>query len=44
VNSIGELLGVVARVFTHYEMWLSILAAAAMFIAVVRIRRYRDDA
>jgi len=33
----------VGRVFTHYETWLGVLAAAVMFVAVVRIRRYRDD-
>jgi len=33
----------VGRVFAHYETWLGVLVAAAMFVAAVRIRRYRDD-
>ena len=41
--ALGVFLGHVGSVFTHYETWLGLLAAAAMFVAVVRIRRYRDD-
>jgi ABC-2 type transport system permease protein len=33
----------VGRVFTHYETWLGVLVAAGFLVAVVRIRRYRDD-
>jgi ABC-2 type transport system permease protein len=33
----------VAKVFVHYETWLGVLAAVAIFAAVIRIRRYRDD-
>lgn len=43
----GPTLGVfvqhVAYVFTHYETWLGVLAAAGFIIAVIRMRRYRDD-
>jgi ABC-2 type transport system permease protein len=33
----------VGRVFTHYETWLGVLVAAGFLVAVIRIRRYRDD-
>jgi ABC-2 type transport system permease protein len=33
----------VGRVFAAPETWMGIVAAAVMFFAVVRIRRYRDD-
>jgi hypothetical protein len=33
----------VTAVFTHYETWAGVLAAAAMIFAAIRIRRYRDD-
>jgi len=33
----------VGNVFMHPETWLGVLAAAGLFIAVVRIRRYRDE-
>jgi ABC-2 type transport system permease protein len=42
-NALGIFVSHVGNVFTHHETWLSVLAAAAMFVAVVRIRRYRDD-
>jgi len=42
-DSLGELLAHIGNVFTHYETWLGVLAAAAFFVAAVRIRRYRDD-
>jgi ABC-2 type transport system permease protein len=41
--TLGEFLSHVARVFTHYETWLGVLVAAAFVVAVIRIRRYRDD-
>ena len=43
VPSLAEFLSHVARVFTHYETWLGVLVAAAFLVAVIRIRRYRDD-
>jgi ABC-2 type transport system permease protein len=42
-GALGALVAHVGKVFVHYETWLGVLAAAAMFIAVVRIRRYRDE-
>jgi ABC-2 type transport system permease protein len=41
--TLGTLLTHVARVFAHYETWLGVLVAAGLFVACVRIRRYRDD-
>ena len=41
--ALGVFLQHVARVFTHYETWLGLLVAAAFIVAVIRIRRYRDD-
>jgi ABC-2 type transport system permease protein len=41
--ALGVFVSHVGEVFAHYESWVGALAAAAMFIAVVRIRRYRDD-
>ncbi len=41
--SLGEFVSHVAKVFTSGEAWLGVLVAAGLFIAVVRIRRYRDD-
>jgi ABC-2 type transport system permease protein len=41
--SLVEFLGHVGRVFTHPETWLGVLAALAFIVAVIRIRRYRDD-
>jgi len=32
-----------AAAFTNIDLWLGVLAAAAMVYATVRIRRYRDD-
>jgi hypothetical protein len=46
-DSDGETLGVfvqhVGRVFANYETWLGVLVAGAFIVAVIRIRRYRDD-
>jgi ABC-2 type transport system permease protein len=33
----------IGRVFTQYETWLGVLAAVGFLVAVIRIRRYRDD-
>ncbi len=33
----------VGHVFTNYETWLGVLAAAGFIITVIRMRRYRDD-
>jgi hypothetical protein len=41
--NLGDLASHVAKVFISGEAWLGVLAAAGFFIAVVRIRRYRDD-
>jgi hypothetical protein len=41
--TLGEFLSHVGRVFTHYETWLGVLVAVAFAVAVIRIRRYRDD-
>jgi ABC-2 type transport system permease protein len=41
--TVGEVFDAVTVVFTHYETWLGVLAAAAMIFAAIRIRRYRDD-
>jgi len=43
VSPLGSFVGHVGNVFTSYQTWLGVLVAAAMFVAVVRIRRYRDD-
>ena len=43
VSPLAEFLRHVALVFTHYETWLGVLVAAAFLVAVIRIRRYRDD-
>ena len=40
---LGEFLRHLGNVFVSGEMWLGTLAAAGIFFAVVRIRRYRDD-
>jgi ABC-2 type transport system permease protein len=40
---LAAFLGHVSRVFIHPETWLGVLAAAAFLVAVIRIRRYRDD-
>jgi ABC-2 type transport system permease protein len=42
-DSLGELFRHLAPVYTNAETWLGVLAAAAFFFAVIRIRRYRDD-
>jgi ABC-2 type transport system permease protein len=42
-EALGVFVGHVGKVFMHYETWLGVLAAAALFVAVVRIRRYRDE-
>jgi len=41
--ALSEFLGHVGRVFTHYETWLGVLVAIAFVVAVIRVRRYRDD-
>ena len=41
--TVGEVFDAVSGVFTSYETWLGVLAAAAMILAAIRIRRYRDD-
>ena len=41
--TLGEFLGYVGHVFTHYETWLGVLVAIAFVVAVIRVRRYRDD-
>jgi len=43
IVTVGEVLKSVTAVFTHYETWAGVLAAAAMIFAAIRIRRYRDD-
>jgi ABC-2 type transport system permease protein len=40
---LASFLAHVSRVFIHPETWLGVLAAAAFLVAVIRIRRYRDD-
>jgi ABC-2 type transport system permease protein len=42
-EALSVFVGHVGRVFASYETWLGVLVAAAMFVAVVRIRRFRDD-
>jgi len=44
VESLSDFAAGAGRVFTNYETWLGVLAAAALLFAVIRIRRYRDDA
>ena len=41
--TVREVFDAVTVVFTHYETWLGLLAAAAMIFAAIRIRRFRDD-
>jgi ABC-2 type transport system permease protein len=43
IVTVGQVLNAVSAVFTHYETWAGVLAAAAMIFAAIRIRRYRDD-
>jgi ABC-2 type transport system permease protein len=33
----------VSGLFMHYELWLGLLAGAALIYATIRIRRYRDE-
>jgi ABC-2 type transport system permease protein len=40
---LGEFVSHVSRVFASGEAWLGAIAAAVLFFAVIRIRRYRDD-
>jgi ABC-2 type transport system permease protein len=42
-NPLGEFLHHVANVFTHYQTWAGVLVAVGLLVAVIRIRRYRDD-
>jgi ABC-2 type transport system permease protein len=41
--SFGEVASHIGNVFTSLELWLGLAAAALFFVAVVRIRRYRDE-
>jgi len=41
--TLGQVVKSVSAVFTHYETWAGVLAAAAMIFVAIRIRRYRDD-
>ena len=43
VNSFGAFLSHVGNVFTSYETWLGVFAAAVLIMVVIRFRRYRDD-
>ncbi len=45
VPTIGEMLDAVnfSGLFMHYELWLGLLAGAALIYATIRIRRYRDE-
>jgi ABC-2 type transport system permease protein len=42
-SALGFFAGRVGRVFAEPKTWIGIVVAAAMYYAVVRIRRYRDD-
>ena len=42
-TALREMVSHVGTVFTHPETWYGVLAAAVLFFAAVRIRRYRDD-
>jgi ABC-2 type transport system permease protein len=41
--TLGQVVKSVSAVFTHYETWAGVLAAAGMIFVAIRIRRYRDD-
>jgi ABC-2 type transport system permease protein len=43
VSPLAEFLRHVAGVFTNYQTWVGVLVAIAFLVAVIRIRRYRDD-
>ena len=45
INGPGKLLNDLnwAAAFTDVDLWLGVLAAAALLYVAVRIRRYRDD-
>jgi ABC-2 type transport system permease protein len=43
VVTVGGVWKAVTAVFTHYETWAGVLAAAVMIFVAIRIRRYRDD-
>jgi ABC-2 type transport system permease protein len=43
MQSLGEFLSHVGRVFAHPATWLGVLVAVGFIVAVIRIRRYRDD-
>ncbi|HEU5135499.1 MAG TPA: hypothetical protein VFU13_10190 [Steroidobacteraceae bacterium] len=43
VVNLGEVFAGVSGVLTSYETWLGVLAAVAMLLVTIRIRRYRDD-
>ncbi len=42
-DGLAEFVSRAGSVLVHWETWAGIAAAVAMFVAVVRIRRYRDD-
>ena len=42
-NALAEVASHIGRVFTQYDTWLGVIAAAAVVFAAIRIRRYRDD-
>jgi ABC-2 type transport system permease protein len=42
-TALGDFMELIGRVFAHYETWLGVLVAVAFLVAVIRIRRYRDD-
>ena len=41
--TVSEVAKAVSGVLTSYETWLGVLAAAAMILVTIRIRRFRDD-
>jgi hypothetical protein len=45
VPTIGQVFDSVSfsGLFMHYELWLGLLAGAALIYATIRIRRYRDE-
>ena len=42
-DEFGEFISRAASVLVHWETWAGIAAAVVLFVAVIRIRRYRDD-
>jgi ABC-2 type transport system permease protein len=41
--SFGNIVGAIGHVFLSIETWLGVIVAGAAFVAIVRMRRYRDD-